>query len=190
MCLFINPDVGPAPGRYHICYSEILDPSNQWQSVYTEYRATVRWLLFIDFFTKGADSPRGETLGLETYLFFQGCLVGSHWLGIPVRAQEFYKIGNFISGAGDREGRFRILDWSASFGQREIGPVVLFDAADPQSGEREGASPMGVAWPSSIPPSPPPSLSGLSNTLTHWVFCLQIDFVNLNTEYMGKRHTF
>lgn len=40
------------------------------------------------------------------------------------------------------------------------------------------------------PPFSAPSLSGLSDTLTHWAFCLQINFLNLNTEYMGKRHTF
>lgn len=32
---------------------------------------------------------------------------GSHWFGIPVGAQKFYKISSFLSGAGDKRSSFQ-----------------------------------------------------------------------------------
>lgn len=52
--------------------------------------------------TLGAGPPRGEALSLEACLFFQDVWGAPTGLEFSWELRNFYKVGNFISGIGEK----------------------------------------------------------------------------------------
>lgn len=134
--LLMSPDRGLAPCHYCICHAEILDLKDQLQC-------------FLYFVTEGACSSYREALNLGNCLFFQRCLVGSLWFEVFVEAQEFYKINNFMYGAGEKgrplQGTRLVSHLLTKRNCRgHWGHCVWCHR--PQSGEEQGNMAAAVAW--------------------------------------------
>lgn len=102
-------------------------------------------------------------------------------LEFPWELRNFTKLAIFYLGRETREVHFRILDWSASAGQRGIASVIVGHrdgcsrSPEWERGGRVGSR-CGLTFLCRLSLLHSPLSVFVSNTLTHWVIYPLIDF--------------